>query len=137
MAKTYCLLDPGPALIEAMGGITPVTYAESIGIPQASEFDISIEVTVTADELPVLQRADLNAAQTMPPLKRGDTFNAVYQAVGNDGNIYWITTRSNRVPVAGTSAPAWKGGGPVVSEPVDLGPAIALAGQLLETLEAL
>ena len=107
---TYWLVDPGPALIEAMGGTAPVTYPAPIGVPQAAEFDISILVTVTAETLPVLQRADLGAPQTMPPLKKGDTFGAVYQVVGNDGNIYWITTRSNRVPVAGTTAPDWTGG---------------------------
>jgi murein DD-endopeptidase MepM/ murein hydrolase activator NlpD len=121
---TYFLLDPGPALIEAMGGEDvpiPVTYPEPNSVPQPAEFDVSVEVTVTKDGVPVLQRADLNAAHTMPPLKKGDTFGAVYQALGNDGNIYWITTNRNRVPVDGTSAPGWKGGGPIVTAPpVDL-----------------
>jgi len=58
------------------------------------------------------------------------------QALGNDGNIYWITTNRNRVPVEGTSAPEWKGGGPIISEPerIDLKPVISQVDLLLATL---
>lgn len=103
--------------VDEQGGTTPA-YASPNPVPQPTDFDVSIEVTVTRDGVPVLQRADLSAAQTMPPLKKGDTFNAVYQVLGNDHNIYWVTTRSNRVPVEGTTAPGWKGGG-VVETGVD------------------
>lgn len=99
----------------ATPGAIPDDYPDSIDIPQPAEFDVSVEVTVTRDGVPVLQRADLNAEQTMPPLKKGDTFNAVYQALGNDLNIYWITTNRNRVPVEGTTAPDWKGGAPITT----------------------
>jgi hypothetical protein len=133
---TYWLLDPGPALIEAMGGEDvpiPVDYPIANDVPQPDEFDVSVEVTVTKDGVPVLQRADLNAAHTMPPLKKGDTFGAVYQALGNDGNIYWITTNSNRVPVEGTVAPGWKGGG--VTEP-DHSDQLAKVAEALEKIDA-
>lgn len=104
---SYWLIDPGPALMEAMGGQTPVIAAERLPIPQPEEFDISIPVIVTTDTLPVLQRADLTSPQVSAPLVKGETFGAVYQVVGNDGAIYWVSTRGARLPVKGTSAPEW------------------------------
>jgi len=101
---SYYLLDPGPALIEAMGGIAPVTYPEPFPVPQASEFDTNATIIALEDGLPVLQRADMNAPRTNEPLVKGDDFQASLIARGNDGAWYWITSRGNRVPIKGTNA---------------------------------
>jgi hypothetical protein len=108
--------------------VTAPPKAERLPIPQPEEFETTVTVTVTADELPVLQRADLSAAVVGDPLHKGDTFNAVYQAVGNDGRIYWVSDRAGRVPVEGTTAPDWKGGG--ASDDADL---VAAAAQIEDT----
>lgn len=89
------------------GGTTPAPKAERLPIPQPGEFETSVSVTVVADELPVLQRADASGAVVAEPLVKGDTFEAVYQVVGNDGRIYWVSRFGGRVPVAGTEAPGW------------------------------
>lgn len=90
-------------------GVTPAPApkAERLPIPQPEEFETSVTVTVTADELPVLQRADVTGAVVADPLVKGDTFEAVYQVVGNDGRIYWVSTRGGRVPAEGTTAAGW------------------------------
>lgn len=106
----YHLVDPIPTIINAMGGKVPTSYAERVPIPQPTEFDgVYVTVTVEKDNLPVLQRADLSAPPVREPLMKGDTFEAVYQVVANDKTIWWISTLGSRIPVAGTSAPDWKG----------------------------
>ena len=91
------------------GGTTPAPApkADRLPIPQPEEFETSVTVTVVADELPVLQRADESGAVVADPLVKGDTFEAVYQVVGNDGRIYWVSKFSGRVPVEGTTAEGW------------------------------
>ena len=91
------------------GGTTPAPApkAERLPIPQPGEFEIGVTVTVTAESLPVLQRADASGAVVAEPLVKGDTFEAVYQVVGSDGRIYWVSRFGGRVPVAGTEAPGW------------------------------
>lgn len=89
------------------GGPIPAPKAERLPIPQPEEFDVSVTVTVTADTLPVLQRADVTGAVVADPLVKGDTFEAVYQVVGNDGRIYWVSKFGARVPVEGTAAERW------------------------------
>ncbi|MCA9876809.1 MAG: hypothetical protein KC442_03475, partial [Thermomicrobiales bacterium] len=89
------------------GGTTPAPKAERLPIPQPGEFETSVSVTVVADELPVLQRADASGAVVADPLVKGDTFEAVYQMVGKDGRIYWVSRFDGRVPVVGTEAPGW------------------------------
>lgn len=89
------------------GGPLPVVYAERLPIPQPEEFDVSVLVTATQDGVPVLQRADLASPAVNAPLNAGDEFRAVYQVIGNDKRIYWVSTLGSRVPVEGTSAPDW------------------------------
>lgn len=102
--------DPRTMFPPVTGAPADIPKAERLPIPQPEEFDTTVTVTVIADTLPVLQRADLDASPVSDPLVKGDTFEAVYQAVGNDGRIYWISKFAGRVPVEGTSAPDWKGG---------------------------
>lgn len=106
---TYWLVDPKPALAQAMGGEAPVAYAEPIGIPQPPEFEVSQTVTAMRDHIPVLQRANLDAPRTNKDLMRGDTFEAVYVVIGNDRNWYWVSTRGSRVPIEGTSPRPFSG----------------------------
>jgi hypothetical protein len=106
----YFLLDPIPAIAAALGQEAPApppAYADPLPIPQPGEFDVSVTVVATRDNVPVLQRADLGSAPTNKPLAKGDDFEAVYQVLGNDRRVYWVTSRGSRVPVEGTSAPEW------------------------------
>ena len=41
---------------------------------------------------------------------RDEEFEAVYQVLGEDGRIYWVSTLGARVPVAGTHSPEWEDG---------------------------
>lgn len=104
---SYWLVDPGPALIEAMGGHAPVVYAERIPIPQPAEFDVAATVRAVRAGVPVLQRASLDAAPVRAPLAAGEEFEAVYQVIGNDRRIYWISSLGSRIPVEGTESDAW------------------------------
>jgi murein DD-endopeptidase MepM/ murein hydrolase activator NlpD len=125
-AGDYFLLDPIPAIAAALGQDLPApppTYADPLSIPQPEEFEVSVTVVATRDNVPVLQRADLASAPTNKPLARGDDFEALYQVLGNDRRVYWVSTRGSRVPVAGTHAPDWvvpaPEAGPGVDELVD------------------
>lgn len=108
----YWLVDPQPALREAMRGVRPsppeTVYAARVPIPQPSEFDVSATVYATTNGVKVLQRADLNAPEVAPPLRKDEDFEAVYQVLGEDGRLYWVSTRGARVPVEGTRSPEWE-----------------------------
>jgi murein DD-endopeptidase MepM/ murein hydrolase activator NlpD len=109
---TYWLLDPIPTIAKALGQAIPTpppTYADPRPLPQARDWDVSVTVVATRDGVPVLSRAALDAAPANKPLAKGDDFEAVAQVLGNDLNIYWVSSRGSRVPVEGTSAPEWKG----------------------------
>jgi murein DD-endopeptidase MepM/ murein hydrolase activator NlpD len=92
------------------GGSEPIRYAERVPIPQPKEFDVSATVNVMRDGVPVLQRADLNAPKVAKDLPRGEEFEAVYQVIGNDKRIYWVTRLGSRVPVDGTQSEEWTQG---------------------------
>lgn len=104
---TYWLLDPIPAIIRAMSSEVPEVYAERLPIPQPAEFDVSATVRATRDGVPVLQRAMLDAAPVREPLKKGEEFEAVYQVIGNDQRIYWVSSLGSRIPVEGTESDEW------------------------------
>jgi murein DD-endopeptidase MepM/ murein hydrolase activator NlpD len=137
---SYWLLDPIPAIARALGQDVPEpppSYADPVAIPQPGEFDSSVTVTATQDNVPVLQYANRGSASTNKPLAKGDEFEAVYQVLGDAGEIFWVSTRGSRVPVLGTTAPDWHGGGtPVTCPPVTDLPGLLLAleterGQLI------
>lgn len=118
---SYWLLDPAPALRAAMGGQPvpppPADYPDRIDIPQPRAGDTGWTVTVTADSLPVKQFGNHAAPDVAAPLRKGETFTAMYAAYTDpDGEAWWVTDRKGRVPVAGTSCPALFGDvAPVVS----------------------
>jgi murein DD-endopeptidase MepM/ murein hydrolase activator NlpD len=104
----YHLLDPIPAILEAMGGKPlPKPYAQRLPIPQPQEFDDSATVVIDRDGVPLLQRANMNAAHVDSPFEKGDEFEAVYQVMGTDKKIYWVSKISTRVPVDGTHSDEW------------------------------
>jgi hypothetical protein len=99
----YWLVDPVPALRDAMGGNMPFVPAERLPVPQPQEWDVFATVKATEDGVPVLQRADRNAPAVAKPLASGEDFEAVMLVLGNDMNWYWVSRRGARVPVAGTA----------------------------------
>lgn len=99
---SYWLVDPGPALIQAMGGKAPVTYVERLPIPQPDDDPPYWVVRVVTDEVPVLQSGSAKAPKVAPPLKKGETFFATYRLPGTDGKGYWVSTKLGRVPISGT-----------------------------------
>jgi murein DD-endopeptidase MepM/ murein hydrolase activator NlpD len=105
----YFLVEPISALKDAIAGKKPVAYAPRVDIPQPAKFDVSAKVVATADAVPVLQRADRNSSAVRQPLSKGEEFQAVYQVIGDDKQIYWVTTLSSRVPVEGTRSDEWPG----------------------------
>jgi hypothetical protein len=105
-AGDYVLLDPIPAIAAALGQEVPApppSFADPLPIPQPGEFDVSVTVVATRDNVPVLQRADLGSAPTNKPLAKGDDFEASYVVLGNDERWYWVSARGSRVPVEGTN----------------------------------
>jgi murein DD-endopeptidase MepM/ murein hydrolase activator NlpD len=140
---SYWLLDPIPAIARALGQDVPEpppSYADPVAIPQPGEFDQFVTVTATQDNVPVLQYADRGSASTNKPLAKGDDFDAVYQVLGNGGEIFWVSTRGSRVPVLGTTAPDWKGGGGAVTCPPvpnlhDLGAALDALNDAYKEIE--
>ncbi len=102
----YTIRDPR-AIFGGGNGVT--RYAERVPIPQPQDFDIFATVRAAEDGVPVLQRAHYSAAEVRKPLKKGEEFEAVYQVIGNDANIYWVTTLGSRVPVEGTETEYWPG----------------------------
>jgi murein DD-endopeptidase MepM/ murein hydrolase activator NlpD len=128
----YFLLDPIPAIAAALGQDVPApppSFADPLPIPQPGEFDVSVTVVAARDNVPVLQRADLGSAPTNKPLAKGDDFEAVYQVLGNDRRVYWVSTRGSRIPVEGTSAREW-------AVPV-AGPADSGGDELVDDLEGI
>jgi len=109
---SYWLVDPQPELRRAMKGQDPLPpeklYAERLDwVPMPSEFDVSATVYAVKGGVPVLQRAYADAEEVRAPLEEGEDFEAVYQVLGSDERIYWITTRGSRVPVIGTRSDDW------------------------------
>jgi hypothetical protein len=105
---TYWLLDPAPALREAMGGEPIIVPVERAAVPQPKEFDAFWQVQVLEDGVPVLQRARPSSPQVASPFKAGETFNACYIAIGENDAPYYIGEFSGRVPLdARTQGPAW------------------------------
>jgi predicted secreted protein len=86
----YFLVEPISALKDAIAGKKPVAYAPRVDIPQPAKFDVSAKVVATADAVPVLQRADRNSSAVRQPLSKGEEFQAVYQVIGDDKQIYWV-----------------------------------------------
>ena len=107
---SYWLVDPVPALREAIGGDPVIIPAERAEVPQPKEFEAFWTVTVLEDGVPVLQRARPGAPEVASPFKAGETFRAPYIAYGEGGKPYYIGEFSGRVPLdARTQGPAWLG----------------------------
>lgn len=100
---SYWLLDPRPALVQAMGGEAPTVYAERVPF-QVLDDNPEVKVTVTAESLPVLQYANPDAAPVRKPLTKGEVFYAGTQAYGTDNKWWWVTSTFARIPVEGTEA---------------------------------
>lgn len=107
----YHLLDPIPAIINALGGdVLPTSYAERVPMPQPQEWDSGALVTVVDPGVKLLQRARRDATEVDSPFEVGDTFEAVMLAwVPEEEAWYWITRRGTRVPVVGTETDHWPG----------------------------
>jgi murein DD-endopeptidase MepM/ murein hydrolase activator NlpD len=106
----YHLVDPIPTIIGALGGGTREIDEfpdDPINIPQPGEFEVSCTAYANSDGVKVLQFADPNAPQIRKPLVKDEDFEAVYQVLGNDGRIYWVTTNRSRIPVREARSPDW------------------------------
>jgi hypothetical protein len=105
----YNLVDPIHHILKTMGGgPVPTIYPPPFDVPQPAEMDRFATVRVTQDDLPVFQRASRNAPETREPLKEGDDFEGAMQIMGSEGEIVWITSNKNRVPVRGTRSDDWE-----------------------------
>ncbi len=106
----YWLVDPGPALVEAMGGKAPAIPVERI--PYDLDNDPNLfTVEVVAETLAVRQRADPQAPELDgSPYKKGEVFKAVCLVPGNDGRPWWLGTLDGRVPANGTRSNAFPKG---------------------------
>lgn len=98
----YLIIDPVPALKQAMGGVAPVVYADRLPISQPDDTPPYWVVRVTKDQLPVLQYGDAGAPPVAPPLAKGEEFQAQFKLPGTDGAGYWVSTQRGRVPIDGT-----------------------------------
>jgi murein DD-endopeptidase MepM/ murein hydrolase activator NlpD len=99
---TYWLLDPGPALREAMGGVALPVYAERVPVPQPGEFTVWWRCTANRDGVKVLQRADPHAPEVRWPLKKGEEVEVVYVTRSHvDDAPYAITRLGSRILAAG------------------------------------
>lgn len=104
----YMIRDPRAVFGGAGSG--GVSYAERVPIPQPADFDRLARVVATVKGVPVLQRADTDAAEVRKPLEKGEEFEAAYQVISDrDGSIWWITSLGSRVPVTGTESEDWPG----------------------------
>lgn len=99
---SYWMLDPRPALIEAMGGEAPTIEAERI--PYDWDNDPNLFTVKALKDLKVYQRAD-PSSPVLDTIPKGDTFTAVAVVPGNDGNPYYLGVQNGRVPVEGTEGP--------------------------------
>ncbi len=105
---TYWLVDPIPALREAMGAPPTIDatgngFAAREPIPQPDEWDVFVPVRATRSGVPVLQRADPNAPHVRKPLSEGEDFEGVMIVLGTDGKTwFWVSRNGGRVPVDGT-----------------------------------
>ncbi|HEX2280568.1 MAG TPA: M23 family metallopeptidase, partial [Thermomicrobiales bacterium] len=107
-AGEYHLVDPIPYILKVIGvSPEPVVWPAPWDVPQPQEMDRFAKVFVTEDDLPVLQRASRDAPETRPRLKAGDDFDGAMQIIGSDGEVFWITSNKNRVPVRGTRSDDW------------------------------
>jgi murein DD-endopeptidase MepM/ murein hydrolase activator NlpD len=98
----YMIRDPRAVFA---GGTTDTFYAERVPVPQPSAWEKGATVTITRDGVPLLQRADADAAEVDSPWKRGDTFEAVQLVYNPDEKKwYWMSKASTRVPISGTSS---------------------------------
>lgn len=112
---SYWLVDPIPALLEAMGSApisTGEVFAERLPVPQPQEWTVFVPVRATRTGVPVLQFASASAPPVRKPLSAGEDFEGVMIVLGNDRNWYWVSRNGGRVPVADTTA----AGGPCVAE---------------------
>lgn len=86
------------------GEPTSLPKAPRVDIPQPAEFDRTWTVTVTGNDVPVLQRADPNASPVAEPLQRGEQFEAAYLTISDStGKPYWVSKARGRVPAEGTN----------------------------------
>jgi hypothetical protein len=53
----------------------------------------------------VRQRANPDAAETRKPLVKDEDFEAIYQVLGTDGRIYWVTTNRSRILASEARSP--------------------------------
>jgi murein DD-endopeptidase MepM/ murein hydrolase activator NlpD len=99
----YMIRDPRAVFT---GGVVPTPYAERVPVPQPDAWDKEVQVTVTEDGVPLLQRADPEAAEVASPFKAGESFGAValVYGEGGDDDWYWITKRATRIPIQGTTS---------------------------------
>jgi murein DD-endopeptidase MepM/ murein hydrolase activator NlpD len=109
----YHLIDPMPAILSVLGAAPlPASYPDAYEVAQPSELTTFVTVRVTADSVPVLQRAHRDAVKVAPDIPKGDTFEAAQLQLGDDGNWYWIGRYlRGRVPIEGTIAedgPRWE-----------------------------
>jgi hypothetical protein len=94
---TYWLLDPGPALRAAMGGVPVTVYADPIDIPQPKEFDQWWTAKAARDGVTVHQRADADSPESYRPLTKGEEVEIVYLVIGADGKPWAITRNRRRI----------------------------------------
>jgi murein DD-endopeptidase MepM/ murein hydrolase activator NlpD len=107
----YLIIEPREMLRALMRGEPVVFYAERIPVAQPQDLTTFVTVTVTAEEVPVLQRADRTSPQVAAPIKKGDTFEAAQIQLGDSGEWFWIGRLGSRVPIAGTTSdkvPTWR-----------------------------
>jgi len=86
----------------------PVTdYAPSVNIPQPEEFGVSCTAYANFNGVKVRQRANPDAAETRKPLAKDEDFEVVYQVLGTDGRIYWVTANRSRILAREARSPDW------------------------------
>ena len=92
----YHLVDPIPTIIGAMAGTIAEEWAEPVNIPQPGEFDVPVPPMRMLMGLRRGSGPTLTRAQIRKPLVKDEDFEVVYQALGNDGRIYWVTKNRTR-----------------------------------------
>lgn len=99
---TYWLVDPIPALKEAMGGTSVPTPLDTVPYqwdhPQRNLF-----VVTNSGISHAYQRADPQATK-LYDIEHDETFEAVAIVPGNDGEHWWLLTDGTRVPAKNTEA---------------------------------